>query len=514
MTDPEASFVHKPVDRYLQEIRLLCVIPEAGGPIECKIKHVNLQSNQTPDYRALSYTWGAPDPVQKITINNQLFLVRQNLYDFLEAFRARLYRFRGCGDYENDVQWLWIDQICIDQSVFEERNYQVEMMSDIYRRASYVYVWLGKSDTCIESVMKTVKADFRRYHDDDPAARKLGRDEIAGQDKSLTNESPTTDLAGPALQHFFGNPYWFRLWIVQEIMLARYIRVICGETLLSWEELRRFCSSGLKRLSSEAARAVPLQVIWLTLNALSGRQFTFSSLVQALGTSGCQNPRDKVYALQGMVQCEDRPIVHYERSVTKVFQDAVRTMISTAIRNSRGRNGTDLSRINYTGSMKNAFLDAAALWMKELEGVIHLEMFEAWIVLRKEMGLSTIEDSFAERSHLLKDVRAVWSRLAHIHLRVFLSKYRSQHTGTEGFEDDISNNMTLDPESSETLIAQLRGHYDALVKILRMIKNLALRPDDYYDDGLFYPENLKTYFGRPWYCDRQCSEPARVHVIP
>jgi hypothetical protein len=44
-------------------------------------------------------------------------------------------------------------------------------------------------------------------------------------------------------------------------MLARYIRVICGETLLSWEELRRFCSSGLKQLSPEAALTVPPQVI-------------------------------------------------------------------------------------------------------------------------------------------------------------------------------------------------------------------------------------------------------------
>jgi hypothetical protein len=169
MADSKGMFVHEPVDRSLQEIRLICVMPEADGPIECKFKHINLQSNPTPEYRALSYTWGAPNPVQEIIVNNQSLLVRQNLYDFLKAFRARLYRFRDYNDHEKEIQWLWIDQICIDQSVVEERNHQVEMMSDIYRRACYVYVWLGRSDDCIETVMKSLKADFRRYHDYNPA---------------------------------------------------------------------------------------------------------------------------------------------------------------------------------------------------------------------------------------------------------------------------------------------------------------------------------------------------------
>ncbi|RYO26326.1 hypothetical protein AA0111_g8312 [Alternaria arborescens] len=131
MTDSEVIFVHESVNRLSQEIRLICVIPEADGLITCKLKRVNLQSNKTPEYRALSYTWGAPDPVQKIAVNNQSFLVRQNLYDFLKAFRARLYRFQDCSNYENETQWLWIDQICIDQSIVEERNHQVEMMSDL-----------------------------------------------------------------------------------------------------------------------------------------------------------------------------------------------------------------------------------------------------------------------------------------------------------------------------------------------------------------------------------------------
>ncbi|CAN9240591.1 unnamed protein product [Alternaria alternata] len=531
MTDSEVIFVYESVNRFLQEIRLICIIPEADGPIKCKLKRVNLQSNRTPDYRALSYTWGAPDPVQKIAVNNQSFFVRQNLYDFLKAFRARLYRFQDCGNYENEVQWLWIDQICIDQSVVEERNHQVEMMSDIYRKASYVYVWLGKSDKWIELAMKTIKADFRHYYDANPATKRSGkrrkpsRDKVADQDNELISasgdESSRNELFEPALQRFFENSYWLRLWIVQEVMLARYIRVICGETLLSWEELRRFCSSGLKRLSSEAALAVPPQVIWLARHALSDKQFTYSSLLYAFGTSGCENPRDKVYALQGVVKRENRPLVRYESSVHDVFENAALAMFRTAKRDSLVRNGTDLGSINYMGPIKNVFLDAAALWRKEIEGVIHLEMIEAWIILRKEMGMDPIPEPPAERSRLLEAVRPVWSHLAHFHLRKFLAKNQLQSTYAEDLENNnldntiLDSERLLDSERFEMLITQLRHHYEGLVDIFRATTDFVVPPKPFYRNGvvgLSYP-GLMTQFGKHSYCKWDCSQPAMGHII-
>jgi hypothetical protein len=400
------------------------------------------------------------------------------------------------------------------------------MMSDIYRRASYVYVWLGKSDNCIELAMKTIKSGFRHHYDHDPATkrpgnrRKLTRDKVADQDNGFASasgdESSKNELSGPALQRFFESPYWLRLWIVQEIMLARYIRVICGETLLSWEELRRFCSSGLKRLYPEAALAVPPQVIWLTRHALSDKQFTYPSLLHAFGTSGCENPRDKVYALQGVVKRENRPIVRYESSVHDVFEDAVKAMIRTAIQDSQVRKGTDLSRINYMGPIKNVFLDAAAIWMEEIEGVIPLEMIEAWIILRKEMGMNPIPESPSERSRLLEAVRAVWSQLAHFHLRMFLANNQLQSTGTEGLENNNLDNTILDSERFEMLIIQLRHHYDDLVKILRTIKDFILPPTSVLRmyDSLWYPRLVVTQFGRPFYCDWECSQPSTVHIIP
>jgi hypothetical protein len=39
---------------------------------------------------------------------------------------------------------IWIDAICINKSDIGERNQQVKMMSSIYKRASYVRIWLGE----------------------------------------------------------------------------------------------------------------------------------------------------------------------------------------------------------------------------------------------------------------------------------------------------------------------------------------------------------------------------------
>ncbi|KAI9658228.1 MAG: hypothetical protein M1821_002360 [Bathelium mastoideum] len=134
-----------------------------------------------------------------------------------------------------------------------------------------------------------------------------------------------------ALKEFFAKPYWQRLWIVQEIMLAKYVRIICGETLLSWDELRRFCSSGRISPFMEARRLVPPQVIWLVEYALSAKLYSFSSLLRVFGRSKCQDPRDKVYGLQGMLQEQHRMEIDYAKSVYEVFYDAAIIMAKDRI---------------------------------------------------------------------------------------------------------------------------------------------------------------------------------------
>jgi len=97
MTDIGSFFEYEPLDPSAQQIRLLSIVPKAEGPIQCTLRHFDLNATPTPDYKALSYRWGPPLPVQGIEVNGKLFTVQQNLYDPLHTFRARLFKFSGSG---------------------------------------------------------------------------------------------------------------------------------------------------------------------------------------------------------------------------------------------------------------------------------------------------------------------------------------------------------------------------------------------------------------------------------
>lgn len=43
-------------------------------------------------------------------------------------------------------RYLWIDAICINQDDIAEKNSQVAMMAEIYKKATRVNIWLGESN--------------------------------------------------------------------------------------------------------------------------------------------------------------------------------------------------------------------------------------------------------------------------------------------------------------------------------------------------------------------------------
>ncbi|KAH7121566.1 hypothetical protein EDB81DRAFT_814091 [Dactylonectria macrodidyma] len=139
-------------------IRLLRVLPATatkGKPwhscidIRCELFTTPLES--APDFEALSYEWGpqtAKDRVS-ITVNNQTVLGRTNAVHALAALRA------------DEPRIVWIDVLCINQDNAKEKNHQVNLMGDIYRRATRVLVWLGRSQlesgSSVSDALKLVK---------------------------------------------------------------------------------------------------------------------------------------------------------------------------------------------------------------------------------------------------------------------------------------------------------------------------------------------------------------------
>jgi hypothetical protein len=77
-----------------------------------------------PPYRCLSYVWGSGERLRTINVEGSAFTIRENLFEFLALHHERL-----------PDGYIWIDQLCVDQTNNSERNHQVQLMAEIYSAA-------------------------------------------------------------------------------------------------------------------------------------------------------------------------------------------------------------------------------------------------------------------------------------------------------------------------------------------------------------------------------------------
>ena len=206
-------FKHTPLDLAKNQIRLFKLGPTSpGGLLTGNI--VVWDSEECPHYSAVSYTWGPPTPTRQISIEERNFTVRENLWHFLDASASYI------------DKWLWIDQICIDQSAVDERNHQVGLMAQIYEKAWQVLIWLG-----VEAHSSGEAIDFinNRFHI--TAGPWITPKGIVSRRKKK-------------VQILFQRPYWYRLWILQEILMAQRTLVLCGNKSFPWKTLEELFTPG------------------------------------------------------------------------------------------------------------------------------------------------------------------------------------------------------------------------------------------------------------------------------
>jgi hypothetical protein len=218
-------YAYRPLDPASDETRLLAVYQskDEQDPITCELLHVSLNDMQDyserssqaiESFRTLSYTWGDPTTTHAITIEGHEFPVTQNLAAALGHIR-RLPREGGAA--AQPTFW-WIDAVCINQADVTERNRQVNLMTRIYRKAQGVHIWLGDDDEDSVRAMGLVRQLGL------PVPRGPGDSEV-----ELPCITPTErDAHWRALTALFARPWWERVWIRQEVAVAKEATVHCG----------------------------------------------------------------------------------------------------------------------------------------------------------------------------------------------------------------------------------------------------------------------------------------------
>lgn len=104
-------------------------------------------------------------------------------------------------------------------------------MSDIFRAATKVLIWLGEasdnSDMAFEA-LASVHGNLGLLHGMAKSWHGAGLD----VSKYMSNQMET------ALVSVCNRAYWSRVWIIQEILSASSVDVLCGSKVLVWEEFR------------------------------------------------------------------------------------------------------------------------------------------------------------------------------------------------------------------------------------------------------------------------------------
>ena len=114
------------------EIRLLVLKRSPLHPSVIQAEIIHQPIYPPPDYEALSYCWSSSELTKEILVDGCRFPVTKAAFDLLLARRS-VWKDRT----------LWIDAICINQQDMKEKSEQVQLMRDIYHRASRVIAFPG-----------------------------------------------------------------------------------------------------------------------------------------------------------------------------------------------------------------------------------------------------------------------------------------------------------------------------------------------------------------------------------
>lgn len=306
------------------EIRLLVLDPGApGDELSCRL--INVKKSWRTRYEALSYTWGDPTITRPLRCSGHTIDVTASLHDALTDLRDPTRK-----------RLLWVDAVCINQSDNEEKSKQIMLMGSIYSRARRVLIYLGKGDPDVEGVAKDLRRldwKFMPLH----IQRYNSRLAILGPVGSFMIERlprmkpiPEEEFSWDRVISLLGRPWFERTWVIQEAILGKRAKVICGGESIPWAMLERVAVamdmykglvsaipdykkiedavSGIsmirlaRRERQEYSRTPDVRLVDSLIRPLRKR-FEHSHLLDLILESrkfACTNPRDKIYGMLGV----------------------------------------------------------------------------------------------------------------------------------------------------------------------------------------------------------------------
>lgn len=382
-------------------IRLLKIQPKLrNGDVACIL---NQYHDHIPPYDALSYYWGDPKPTRKVHVNEVLVDIHEALWEFLDQMQRS----------QETETWIWTDFLCLDQRNNEEMGQQIPRMGQIYSQAKRTVSWLGCNrsswalrphglflhTTDMEEEFRLIAekvaakgsavqsffaqprllhwthvtklmVDGNRVFD----VSRIVHSEFDQQDALRGLPKPIKEVVQLSQGHMMrpilnalSLPYWTRVWIAQEVALAKKVTLIFGDVSIDFDKFLLSYKAYYYYMLQKAPRdCAELRVPIEARAAVHENNVSFQQVVRWGHDCYASKPVDRIYGLLGLLaRCGD------------------------------GTNrlpATLTGTISYTRALREVYWDIALMTpfsidSSTVDGNDHIEVIERWVNLLPTLGL-------------------------------------------------------------------------------------------------------------------------------
>jgi hypothetical protein len=315
----ESEYAYNKVDSASGVCRVLELLPGAfEDDIVVAIKDLQLVEGKSQTYQALSYTWGSNEKSEKIYVLPAALRDRKPPYPYVPATENLVQALRHLRDTESPLT-LWADAVCINQNDKKERGEQVQLMPLIYRSSSHLWIWLG-----VEADDSSYAIDYMRWWSAkmnyDDTSKKLTLKTQDDPDKWMVDPLIPVSLGTRNIKSFkalIGRPWFERTWIRQEVHLAfGNATVVCGTNSIPWQDfLAAFFSIVIRAGGAIAENSEETSWFLMRQTLMMGLAdqipISLCRLMDYARDTKCSDPRDKIFAILGMLHDLDAWILNY-----------------------------------------------------------------------------------------------------------------------------------------------------------------------------------------------------------
>ncbi len=283
------------------EIRLLKLEPGTGGmPLKGSIHQVPI--SETGLSMGISYVWSvAPNPLV-----SSYFETPDGRMLLTHSLTSALLQFREWGIYT----LLWADSISINQADSREKGIQVRLMNKIFQTADLVIAWICHEYEGSHQVIETLAniETLRNTLESDPFVHGL----IHNSRSSSRKVPDARDNIWTKINLLLKRPWFQRAWIVQELVLAPNVLILCGRSELDWDQFFEALKIYERELNTEDGQdpdtikflldAGPAYALGLTRQRLrnASKKYSLLQLLELFAHTKAAMECDKLFDLLGL----------------------------------------------------------------------------------------------------------------------------------------------------------------------------------------------------------------------